>query len=143
ARDESRRSRENADEASLLAEATKSRFIARWGDGRENVTTKGESKVLFFEDQGALKPMELIGLFAAILGVIAAIINRKRAIVHRHEQAIDQPNKKKRSPTLLRKRFKRLFISVFIAFVCATIATTANLSETTNEVILPIFSYLL
>ncbi|MBU0549920.1 hypothetical protein KKF91_08745 [Myxococcota bacterium] len=29
ARDESRRSRENADEASLLAEATKSRFIAR------------------------------------------------------------------------------------------------------------------
>ena len=61
-------------------------------------------------------PMELLGLLAAIIGLVAAILNRRRIIVIRRETASSSTDTRPQAVSVA-KRFKRMALSLAIAFV--------------------------
>jgi hypothetical protein len=68
--------------------------------------------------QGAIRVEHLpsvLGVVSAILGVVAAIINRRRIVELRYSIASGW-NEAPRKPLTVGKRFKRLIISLVLAF---------------------------
>ncbi len=80
--------------------------------------------------------MEVFGFLAAVLGLITAIINRKRIIELRHTTSSPWSSTP-RPPVTFGKRFKRLCISLALAFflmlIIGSIIGPGPTHNTTNE----------